>query len=258
MPTGRRRAGTSRLPRRWSGATGCSASRRAAGFPRGWRSSPVLSPWRRPRRWPGRAPSRRCCTWSTARCSARRGREPTAGPRYLDAGNRARLRRGPARTTAASGTRRRRGAGRLRAVRGRSRPPVGPAHPGGTGRGRAGWTPRTRRMQQALAWALEHDPDAALRLAVAVAEWWLLRGRSTPARSRCCSPRLATSRPVALRGASRNSGSATSGRSAEESIGHETAAIEVLSAQARRRRCLPRRSRGGREACCTSAGSPRR
>ena len=30
---------------------------------------------------------------------------------------------------------------------------------------------------QALAWALEHDPDAALRLVIALAPWWKLRGR---------------------------------------------------------------------------------
>jgi predicted ATPase/class 3 adenylate cyclase/DNA-binding CsgD family transcriptional regulator len=32
-------------------------------------------------------------------------------------------------------------------------------------------------VHQALGWALEHDPEAALRLAVALAPWWLLRGR---------------------------------------------------------------------------------
>jgi len=32
-------------------------------------------------------------------------------------------------------------------------------------------------VHQALGWALEHDPDAALRLATALAPWWLLRGR---------------------------------------------------------------------------------
>ena len=31
--------------------------------------------------------------------------------------------------------------------------------------------------QQALAWALEHDPPIGLRLAIALAPWWLLRGR---------------------------------------------------------------------------------
>ena len=33
-------------------------------------------------------------------------------------------------------------------------------------------------MHQALAWALEHDPAAALRLAIALAPWWHLRGRT--------------------------------------------------------------------------------
>src|SRR5215471_3133998 len=32
-------------------------------------------------------------------------------------------------------------------------------------------------VHQALGWSLEHDPDAALRLAIALAPWWLLRGR---------------------------------------------------------------------------------
>src|SRR5262249_56960463 len=31
--------------------------------------------------------------------------------------------------------------------------------------------------RQALAWAMEHDRAVALRLAVALAPWWLLRGR---------------------------------------------------------------------------------
>ena len=32
-------------------------------------------------------------------------------------------------------------------------------------------------MHQSLAWALDHDPPAALRLAIALAPWWALRGR---------------------------------------------------------------------------------
>ncbi len=32
-------------------------------------------------------------------------------------------------------------------------------------------------MRQALTWAMEHDPAAGLRLAVALAPWWFLRGR---------------------------------------------------------------------------------
>jgi len=35
-------------------------------------------------------------------------------------------------------------------------------------------------VQQSLAWALDHDHDAALKLAVALAPWWFLRGRWTP------------------------------------------------------------------------------
>ena len=33
-------------------------------------------------------------------------------------------------------------------------------------------------MRQALAWAMDHDADVAVRLAVALAPWWLLRGRA--------------------------------------------------------------------------------
>jgi non-specific serine/threonine protein kinase len=33
-------------------------------------------------------------------------------------------------------------------------------------------------MRQALAWAMDHDAGTAVRLAVALAPWWLLRGRS--------------------------------------------------------------------------------
>ena len=33
-------------------------------------------------------------------------------------------------------------------------------------------------MRQALAWAMEHDADISLRLAVALAPWWCLRGRA--------------------------------------------------------------------------------
>jgi predicted ATPase/DNA-binding CsgD family transcriptional regulator len=32
-------------------------------------------------------------------------------------------------------------------------------------------------MRQVLSWAVEHDPAAAVRLAVALAPWWMLRGR---------------------------------------------------------------------------------
>jgi predicted ATPase len=51
----------------WSGATSCWMSR--SGGPSGrCRCFPGRSPWRAPRRWPGRAPGWRCCAWWTARC----------------------------------------------------------------------------------------------------------------------------------------------------------------------------------------------
>jgi predicted ATPase/DNA-binding CsgD family transcriptional regulator len=34
-------------------------------------------------------------------------------------------------------------------------------------------------VHQGLAWALDHDPPAALRLAAALAQWWMVRGRWT-------------------------------------------------------------------------------
>ena len=84
-------------------------------------------------------------------------------------------------------------------------------------------------IQQALTWALDHDPDTAVRLAVAVAEWWELRGRAQAARE------------VLLAAADHT----TPGSQAwclvqfwlgdigppAASIGHETAACEVLCAQ---------------------------
>ena len=38
-------------------------------------------------------------------------------------------------------------------------------------------------VQQALTWALEHDAPTALRLAMALAPWWRLRGRSADGRA---------------------------------------------------------------------------
>ena len=82
---------------------------------------------------------------------------------------------------------------------------------------------------QAVAWAMEHDPDMALRLAVALAEWWLLRGRveagrdlllaavrhAAPGSQQWCLAQfwIGDIGPVA------------------NSVGHEIAACEVLAAQ---------------------------
>ena len=164
--TGWHRRGTGRWRRRWSGATSCSMSG-SGGCSGGCRCSRGRSRWRPPRRSPGRAPGRRCCTWWTARCWCRRGPGPMAGP-GTDAGDAARLRgraagrgRGGARAAAALAGYAlevaEQAAAGLQTSDGGGWPPPG------------GWTPRTPPMQQALAWALEHDPAAALRLAVALA-----------------------------------------------------------------------------------------
>ena len=41
-------------------------------------------------------------------------------------------------------------------------------------------------VHQALAWALDNDPGAALRLAVALAPWWLVPGRAGGSRDHGC------------------------------------------------------------------------
>ena len=84
-------------------------------------------------------------------------------------------------------------------------------------------------LNQALAWALEDDPDTALRMAVALAEWWFMRGRGEAGRAVLVA--------VAERAAP---GSDEWCRAqfwigdigpAAASVGHETAAYEVLAAQ---------------------------
>ena len=41
-------------------------------------------------------------------------------------------------------------------------------------------------MRQVLAWAVDHDPAAALRLAVALGRWWWLGAAGWPASTGCC------------------------------------------------------------------------
>jgi predicted ATPase/DNA-binding CsgD family transcriptional regulator len=84
-------------------------------------------------------------------------------------------------------------------------------------------------IQQAVTWALEHDPDMALGLAVAMAEWWLLRGRAQAGREvlLAAAGHTAPGSPqwCLAQFWLGDIGSPTA------SIGHETAACEVLSAQ---------------------------
>ena len=143
----------------------------------GWcRCSRVRSRWRRPRRSPGT---------DAGPAVAAAGRLLAAGPAahgarwpvpVRDAGDTARLRGGAAGRGRGAGRGGRR-AGRVRAAGGRA------------GRGRAadqhrrgrpppGWLDaEDATMRQVLAWAMQHDAAIALRLAVALAPWWLLRGR---------------------------------------------------------------------------------
>ena len=60
-------------------------------------------------------------------------------------------------------------------------------------------------VHQALAWALENDPDAALRMAIALAPWWSLRGGGAAGYALLCTAaRHAT--PGGPHGARRNAG----------------------------------------------------
>ena len=83
-------------------------------------------------------------------------------------------------------------------------------------------------IQQAVAWALEHDPDAALRLAVAVAGW-LMRGAGDAAREV-----LLAADGQAAHGSQQwclaQFWLGDIGPPAA-SLGHEAAALEVLAAQ---------------------------
>ena len=71
-------------------------------------------------------------------------------------------------------------------------------------------------MRQVLAWAMEHDAAMALRLAVALAPWWMLRGRaggSVPAAARGRRARRAGQRRVVRCAVLARPGGAVLGRS---------------------------------------------
>ena len=99
-------------------------------------------------------------------------------------------------------------AGRVRASGGRARPPRGcrpvPAKwppPGG-------WMPRTPPCARCWRWAMDHDAALALRLAVALAPWWVLARAAAGSSTRCCARPPSGPRRAATGGAPRNSGSA--------------------------------------------------
>jgi predicted ATPase/DNA-binding CsgD family transcriptional regulator len=85
-------------------------------------------------------------------------------------------------------------------------------------------------MQQALEWAGEHDPQAALSLAVALAPWWQLRGRSVAGYEllRSVSARLRAAAPT---GAEENAAEvARSLAAAELWLGHLAYSTHNLAA----------------------------
>jgi len=103
-------------------------------------------------------------------------------------------------------------------------------------------------MHQALVWALDRDPAAALRMAVALGPWWTLRGhRFGPgfAWLRTAAERVAPGDPVWCAGQVLL-GEMT--QDVREALGHFTA-CGTPSAGTGRRRCWWMRWWGGRSTC---------
>jgi predicted ATPase/DNA-binding CsgD family transcriptional regulator len=95
----------------------------------------------------------------------------------------------------------------------------------------AGWLDAEDALvHQALAWALDHDGDAALRLAVALTPWWSLRGRYTAGRgllSAACKSVPEGSPPWCT--AQNCLGRLTTGTDEAAALGHFTAARDALA-----------------------------
>jgi predicted ATPase/DNA-binding CsgD family transcriptional regulator len=84
-------------------------------------------------------------------------------------------------------------------------------------------------IQQAVTWTLEHDLDMALRLALAVADYWEVRGRAEMVREILLAA-ASHAAPGSLQWCLAQFWLGDIGPP-DLSIGHESAAIEVLSAQ---------------------------
>ncbi len=87
-------------------------------------------------------------------------------------------------------------------------------------------------IQQAVTWALQHDPDSALCLAVTLAPWWILRGRITDwytwlkaaaGHARPGSPEWCAGQIVL--------GDAVCGADMAEALRHQTAARDAIQDQ---------------------------
>ena len=255
--TGWRRAGSGRWRPRWSGVTSCwmSSERRVfravSVFPAGFTLEAAEAV-----AGPGAGPA----VLHLVDCSLLV--PPRAGPdgrsRYAMLET---LRAYGAGLLAEAGEQERRGrAGRVRAAGGGAGRGGAADQCRGSWRPRAGWMPRTPPCAQVLAWAMEHDPALALRLAAALGWWWVLRGRlagRVPAAAR--GRRTAPSR-AATGGAPRSSGSA--GRRCSPPIWPGRWAISPRSATRSRTGRRPGRwptALAGRSAALRRwAGSPRR
>ena len=85
--------------------------------------------------------------------------------------------------------------------------------------------------QQALAWALEHDPPTALRVAVALSPWWLLRGRSVAGYTLLRAAAECATRDEDVRPAAQLWLGHLAGRTSDMSValGHFTAVCDALT-----------------------------
>ena len=88
--------------------------------------------------------------------------------------------------------------------------------------------------RQVLAWALEHEPAAALRLAIALASWWQLRGRTVAgyALLRAAADHAGENRDARCAGQLWLGHLAYSTHDNVIALGHYTAAIDVIGAEA--------------------------
>ena len=87
-------------------------------------------------------------------------------------------------------------------------------------------------VHQALTWALEHDIPTALRLAVALAPWWRLRGRSAAGRALLQPRHRAAPASMTAPGSRPSSGSAIWQPSQADyaaALGHFTAICDALA-----------------------------
>ena len=169
-------AGSGRWPPPWSGATSSSMSTSDRCSVR-CRCSRPGSRWREPRRSPGRAPERSCCGWWTAPLLIPPREGPDGRPRYAML----ETLRGYAAGLLA-GAREHDGA--VAALAGYALRVAEEAAAGlDTGTGEVAAARRLdaedATMRQVLAWAMQHDAAIALRMAVALAQWWVMRGRLT-------------------------------------------------------------------------------